>query len=431
MTAMQGVVDMSGAVSATLQSYRAVLLAYQQKVTGDPAALRGAAQALRTDGDQLSACADTIQQGADSLGASWSGTAYNAYHASAGKLEQDIRSAASALRQRADELNRQAAALESARHDMDAIIQWFDNAANQQIAAAANAAAGAVGLFQAAADQLGRQAVELAKQVADLLGKQLVGPETEGLTLFDYSTSGHSYGETFSNGVLLQGGGYYSLGPRLSVKPGYELGSDGTKISGVDLSLLKAGASGSISDGQTTVAGDIDANVGANAAWQHGDLDLGAEAKVHGKLAVTEQGVPVAQDKLEASADAHGHLKIGQHGVSEDVGFGRSAEVTGTYSAEGGGVKFDAMGGVGVGLKDQESLTATYDHGHLKLGVGATVIDGIGAKGSVNLDIDLPKVGGEIADGARSLYNGATSAAQALGESYLRAMRDYPGWSLP
>ena len=49
----------------------------------------------------------------------------------------------------------------------------------------------------------------------------------------------------------------------------------------------------------------------------------------------------------------------------------------------------------------------------------------------MNLDIDLPKVGGEIADGARSLYNGATSAAQALGESYLRAMRDYPGWSLP
>ena len=52
----------------------------------------------------------------------------------------------------------------------------------------------------------------------------------------------------------------------------------------------------------------------------------------------------------------------------------------------------------------------------------------IGHLGTTDMDIYSSV---EIADGARSLYNGATSAAQALGESYLRAMRDYPGWSLP
>lgn len=431
MTTMQGAVDMSGAVSAILQRYRAVLLTYQQQVTGEPGTLRSAAQSLRTDGDQLAASADTVQNGADSLASDWTGTAYQAYDTSARKLADDIRAAATSVRSRADELDSQAAALESARANLEAIIAWFDNAAQQQIAAAANASPAAVGLFQQAADQLGRQAVALAKQVADLLGKELVGPEREGMTLFDYSTSGHSYGQVFSDGILYQGGGYYSLGPRLSVTPGGELGKDGPKISGLDLSLLKAGANGSISDGQTTLAGSADANVGAKAAWQNGDLDLSAEAKAQGKLSVTEKGTPDAKVEGEATADAHGHLKIGQHGVKEDAGFGASADVTGTYTAEGGGVKLDAMGGVGVGLKDQESLTATYDHGHLKLGVGATVIDGIGAKGSINLDIDVPKVGGEIADGARWLYDGASSAATSLGESYLRAMQSYPGLGLP
>lgn len=426
---MTTAVDLSGAVAAILQRYRAVLLTYQQQVTGDPAALRTAAQSLRTDADQLTASADAMQNGADTLASSWTGTAYTAYHGKAGELAQSIRAAAKALQDRADELTTQAAALEKARHDLDAIIQWFDSAANQLITTAAHASPWAVVEFQSAAQQLGERAVALAKQVADLLGKELVGPEQEGFTLFQWATSGHAYGETFTDGLLLQGGGYYQVGPRLSVKPDLEFGEDGTKVSGLELSLLKAGASGSISDGQTTFAGKVDADVDGKAAYQNGDVSLSAEAKVKGEVSATDPG---GSDKVGASADAHGKLTIGKHGVSEDVGFGRSADAQTTATLEGGGFKLDAMGGVGVGLKDQEALTATIDQNwHLKLGGALTVIDGVGAKGSVNLDIDLPKVGNEIADGAKWLYHGAGSVADAMAETYARGMQDNPWMFVP
>jgi WXG100 family type VII secretion target len=426
---MTTAVDLSGAVAAILQKYRTVLTTYQQQVTGDPAALRSASQSLRTDADQLTASADAVQNGADTLASSWTGTAYTAYHGKAGDLAQAIRAAASALRDRADELTTQAAALEKARHDVDAIIQWFDNAANQLISTAAHASPWAVSEFQSAAQQLGEQAVALAKQVADLLGKELVGPEQEGFTLFQWATSGHSYGETFSDGLLMQGGGYYQLGPRLSVKPDLEFGEDGGKVSGLELSLLKAGASGSISDGQTTFAGKVDADVDGKAAYQNGDVSLSAEAKLKGELSATDPG---GSDKVEGSADAHGKVTVGRHGASEDVGFGRSADLETKGTLEGGGFKLDGMGGVGVGLKDQEALTATLDDKwHLKLGASATVIDVVGVKGSVNLDIDLPKVGNEIASGATWLYNGAASAATAFGETYARAVQDNPMMFVP
>ena len=419
--------DASGAVAAILQRYRAVLLGYQHNVTGEPATLRAAAQALSQDAQQLTAHAQSIRRAADSLAAGWTGTAYDAYRSSAHRLADDVDAASRAVRERADRLTAQAGALESARTAMDRIIQWFDGNANALVSSAATANPAAVGLFQEAATRLGEQAVALAKQVADQLGKALLGPDPKGITLFDASLHGFTYGQTFSNGVLLQGGAHYSLGPHVELTPDYERDAKGTKIGGIDLNLLRAGANGSMSDGRTTVAGNAEANADLKATWDHGDIDLLGTAGAKGQLSVTDKdGAFSTKDQLEAQADATAHLKIGEHGVQESAELGASATVSRTYSVEGGGFKFDGMAGVGVGLHDQEAVTAGYENGHLKLGVGATVIDGVGLKGSVNLDVDLPKVGGEIADGARSLYHGAASAAQSVAESYSKALESNP-----
>ena len=114
------------------------------------------------------------------------------------------------------------------------------------------------------------------------------------------------------------------------------------------------------------------------------------------------------------------------------VQLGRSADLETKGTLEGGGFKLDGMGGVGVGLKDQEAFTATLDENwHLKLGGAVTAVDVVGVKGSLNLDIDLPKVGNEIASGASWLYNGAASAATAFGETYARAVQDNPMMFVP
>lgn len=424
------VIDASGAVAATLASYRDVLVAYQRKVTGDPAALLNAAQALRADADQLAATAGTLTQAADALGTSWTGDAYNAYHGAAGKLGDDVQAAARALRARADALTAQATALQRARADLDAIIQWYDTASSEQTAASTHASVAAVTLFIRSADQLGRQAVQLAKQVADTLGKQLLGPEERNLVLWEFSADGHGYGTTFGNGVLSTSGGYYAVGPQLSVPPSYERNAKGVTGKGIGLSLLKAGASGTISDGNTTLGATIDANLEGKAGWRNGDLYLSGEAKAAGQLSRTDHGPLSDAWTLNGTADAHANLRAGLHGVSEDIGFGHSIDVSRTYTVEDSGVRFDATGGIGVGFQNGESFTAVYDQGHIKLGIGATVIDGIGVKGSVNLDIDVPKVQSEIASGTSWLFNGAAAAAHSVGEAYDEALRNYSAWSL-
>lgn len=425
-----GVMDASAAVASTAASYRELLVTYQQQVTGQPATLRTASQPLRSDAQQLTAAADAVAQAADALGSDWSGTAYDAYRRAAAKLADDILDTASVLRFRADELLAQAAALETARGNLDAIIAWFDTAAAVQADAARRASISTVSMFLRAADQLGRQAVQLAKHVIDLLGKQLLGPEDRIILLEDGAWSGHHYSGEFGH-TIKGGGGYYALGPRLYFPAEYERGLKSTTISGLGLSLLKAGASGVVSNGTDTVNASIDVNVEGRAGLENGDVYLFGETRAVGQFTGIEHGVPTHSNTVSGWVDAHANVKAGIHGFSEDVGYGRSIDFTHTVSAAGGGFKFDGTAGVGVGLRDSQALTATYILGHLKLGVGAAVIHGVGPIGSVNLDIDVPTVRGELAEVADSVYDSAASAARSVADSYADALRNLPSWARP
>jgi uncharacterized protein YukE len=201
MTAVQesGVVDMSGVVRSLLRSYQAVVQGYQQMVTGDPDALSSAATAHQDEANTLASASSDLGQRADTLAGSWEGTAYNAYRTASGQLTTQVDGVGAVLRQEAQRLSAASWLLRSGKSEMDDVAERFQQAAQTLIDESRTAAAGAVGAFVDAAQQLGNSAVSAAKTLADEIGQALAG-------LFGIAGEGSGAGESGEGGEKGEGG---------------------------------------------------------------------------------------------------------------------------------------------------------------------------------------------------------------------------------
>ncbi len=430
------VVDMSGVVSSTLQQYRQVLVQYQQMVTGQPDTLRTAANTTASYAQQLRSLAGAVTSEASRLSSSWSGIASQAYQTAAGKLAGDLGSVAGTLDKEVTQLGADADALVTARGNLDKIIQWFDSNGATLTSSARQAASGSAGSFVTAAQQLGERAVALAKSVASWLGGVLAGPKTTGLTLWDESTRYQVDGQTFfGNGSLLQGNAYFQYGPKLTTSGGLDYdAAKGWSVDGkLNLNLLDTGASAKYTDGFNSLSGDAKLTVGADGKLQisRDGVDASVKAGAEATASITstqQQGAVTTETKVDgkASAAISGKAEIDSSGVELSGKAGVTAEVNGSYSAEAYGIKAGVTGGVSTGAGGEVTGGVTYSNGHLKGDLSAGLTAVVGAKAGVNVDIDVPKVAGEVSSAATSLWNGTVSAVGAIGDSYAKAMAENP-----
>ncbi|HEX5405646.1 MAG TPA: hypothetical protein VFX16_25505 [Pseudonocardiaceae bacterium] len=170
-----GVVDMSGVISSILKSYQDVVTGYQTMVTGDPDSIQATATRHEDQATGLAAASTDLGQRADTLASTWEGSAYNAYRTATGQLTGQVDSIAASIRQEAQRLTAAASLLRAGKSQMDSIVAQFQQAGRTLINESRTAAAGAVGAFVRAAQQLGNSAVSAAKTLVDQVGQTLAG----------------------------------------------------------------------------------------------------------------------------------------------------------------------------------------------------------------------------------------------------------------
>jgi hypothetical protein len=176
MTTMadSGVVDMSGVISAMLQSYQNVVTQYQQMVTGDPGALNTAGTTLQDKATTLASASADLNQRANTLASTWEGDAATAFRTAATGLATQLDTSRATAAQEGQRLVAAAGLLQGAKAQMDGIVNQFQQYSQTLIAESRQAAAGAASQFVQAAQQLGESAVNAAKSLADQVGQALV-----------------------------------------------------------------------------------------------------------------------------------------------------------------------------------------------------------------------------------------------------------------
>ncbi len=426
-------------VAALVASYDTALKKLLQSVTGDPAALRAAAGRCDRWRQSLANYQQSVDNQARQLGSDWSGDAYNAYARAVEQNGEQAESAASKLGYAAGRLGGQATALEDASRFQSAINEYFD--ANARMYMSLAQASGAdQDAIAARVHQVGEDALHRSELNKSQLGRRLAGPESEGLTLFDRSRT-YSTGVNGMIGDLAYGADAQArIGPHVTgnLEGGYQFGEDGQPGSKFlagkfDASLLDGQATAFASDGRTDYQLDGKLKVGADGKLVIGGKDgLSAEADIGGKasLAYTQTDHLGALDltsKTEASAQAGLHAQLGKgddgtYGASANLG--ATAGVTQTESASVGGLKLAVSGGVTTGVGGEAGISGGYDHGHLKFDLNAGATLGEGLKGGVSVDIDVPKVAGEIGDGASYVWHGAQNAASTVSDAVGDALKN-------
>jgi uncharacterized protein YukE len=171
--------------------------------------------------------------------------------------------------------------------------------------------------------------------------------------------------------------------------------------SGADLK----GSIGANSDG-VTLSGDARVNVvDVNGSTQQslggvvnntvsGDAYLGADAQ--GKVSAT----------LDHGVIAQGSAFAGVQGTVQD-----------SVSAGGFTLNGSLTGQAGAGAAGDAHMT--YDNGHFSVGLNGSAALGLGGGAGVNLDVDVPKVEGEIGSAATWVGNTVSSAASSLGQTMM------------
>ncbi len=193
-----GTVDLSGVVGSILRKYQGVLANCQQVVTGDPGALTNAATSASDQANNLAAVAGTVQQQAQSLGAQWEGTAFDAFSGSTGNLATELDAVRDTLVQEARRLTSAATALTNSKSAMDSVLSQFTSAANQLLAESSAASPAAVNAFINAAEQLGQSAVSAATSIIEQLGSTLA-------SIFGLSSESAGEGEKGEKGEAGEG----------------------------------------------------------------------------------------------------------------------------------------------------------------------------------------------------------------------------------
>jgi WXG100 family type VII secretion target len=448
-------VDASGVVSSVLSSYRQVLVEYQRRVTGDPAALNAASQRCGTQASTVTGKATEISQSAKELHADWDGDAYTAYATAAAKLAEDLNEHATKLADQAKRLATAAQFLHSARAAVDSVLAQFDQYGAQLTSQAKAADANAVGAFISAARQLGEQAVAAAKQVSGELSEALAQLfPAEGVGRLEHELGKWGTGALhWLNGEPLDGrkrprtvpswfgnSGWKKLtangleGTRAPKKADTPFGrpepeglkdklTKSTEITYAKMQHEQDGLDPEY-DGKITSQGwDAKASGHAELAALHGE--------VQGKQ---EWGVAEASAKGTAFAggEVSGSAQLGAHGlgVHGDVFVG--GKVEGEVAADVAGVGVGANGTLQYGLGAQLDGQAVYDAGHVKVNFKAGVALGLGAGVGAKIDIDLPKLGHTITEygGAAvdAVGSTASQAADAVGHAWDDAANYVGSW---
>lgn len=424
-------------VEALVSSYESALGAILRTVTGDPAALRAAAGRCGQWSRRLTDYQQAVEAQAQRLSADWEGDAYQAYAGAARQHAAQAQAAGSTLSYEQGRLEGQAGALETATGTQNQINDWFGSNGRMYVSLAQASGADQAAIA-ARVHEIGERALQMSEQNKSQLGRLLAGPESEGLTLFDRSRT-YTWGTSGSaNGMMYGLDGEARVGPHVTgnLELGRTAGNYG--LTGkFDASLLDAQGTGFLTDGQTDLRTDAKLKVGADGKLVIGgkdgfaaDLNAGAKASI--AVSRTDHlGALDVTSKTEASADAGLHANLGKDEQTGEYGahasLGATAGVTQTESASIGGVKLSVSGGVTTGAGGEGGISGGYDNGHLKFSLDAGATLGEGLKGGVAVDIDVPKVAGEISDGATYVWHGAQQAAAGVGDAVGGAWRSMFG----
>ncbi|MFI5609766.1 WXG100 family type VII secretion target [Amycolatopsis sp. NPDC051903] len=448
-------VDASGVVSSVLSSYRQVLVEYQRRVTGDPAALTSAAQRCSTQASAVTGKATEIAQAAQELHAGWDGAAYVAYAEAARKVADELTGHATKLGDLARRLTSAAQLLQWARTALDSLLAQYDQYGAQLTSQARAADPNAVGAFISAARQLGEQAVAMAKQVADELSEaleQLFPPEGVGRLEHELGKWGGG-ALHWLNGEPLDGR------KRPRTVPSWFGNSGWQKLTWNGLQGTRAPKKTDTPFGQPepeSVKDKAFRNTEITyAKWQHEQDGFSpeydakitsegwdAKASGHAELAALhedvdrklEYGVAGAEAKgtVFAGGEVSGSAQLGEHGLGLHGNAFVGGKVEGEVSADVAGVGVGANGSLQYGLGAQLDGQAVYDAGHLKVTFKAGVALGLGAGVGAKIDVDLPKLGHTISEyggaAADAVSSAAGQAADYVGQTWADAVHSVGSW---
>ncbi|AHH99416.1 WXG100 family type VII secretion target [Kutzneria albida] len=472
-------IDLSGLVGSVLQSYLGVVDKCRQLVTGDPAALRAAAQRHADQAARLTSVGGQFTSCDAKLAPIWQGSAHEAFHGSAVKLSADLNEVAAQLRTESQRLAMAGAAISVTMSTMDNVRAQFVHYAQDLINQARTASASQVGAFLSAAKQLGESAVSAARTVEERLAsalRQLFGlsgvesPEHEGpgTVKIDFEQLKRGpltwIGDEILNGrkrprsvpSAFANSGWYKLGadgltgtraPRKDDTPfgAAELpehASTGRKLwHETNVSLWKlseehsvlgdASWGGKLESHGEHASGDLHLYAGPRATVEAGVGIHSRQFRVDGSLKATlldagASGV-LADGPVTARGDvggfvggqANAHLDAGLHGVAAHVDAFAGAKLTGAAAVDVAGIGVGAKGELEVGLGAQLDGQATWDNGHVKVNFKVGAALGVGAGFGADIDVDVPKVWHTAQhyghDAIESVEHTASAAASAVG----------------
>ncbi|MFF0148135.1 hypothetical protein ATK36_1496 [Amycolatopsis sulphurea] len=448
-------VDASGVVSAVLSNYRHVLVEYQRRVTGDPAALVAASNRCATNATTVTTKATEIADAASALHADWYGAAYEAYAAVTRDSAHELREDGTKLAEQGKRLSSASQLLQSARAAVDSVLAQVDQYAAQLTSQARAADPNAVGAFISAARSLGEQAVGAAKQVADELSEAIAQLfPGEGAGRLEYELGKKGAGPLhWLNGEPLDGRKRPRSAPSWFGNSGWKKltwnGLEGTRApkkadtpfgrpepEGVRDKLARNTeiTYAKLQHDQDGFSPEYDGKI-TSSGWDgkvSGHTELAAVHKeLEGKAAygVAEAG---AKGTLFAGGEASGSLQGGAHGFGLHGNVFVGGKLEGEVAADVAGIGVGANGTLQYGLGAQLDGQAVYDAGHIKVNFKAGVAVGLGAGVGANIDIDLPKLGHTIGEygGAAvdAVGDAAGQAADAVGQAWDGAVQYVGSW---
>ncbi|MHA3703200.1 WXG100 family type VII secretion target [Jatrophihabitans sp. YIM 134969] len=479
--ATSGTVDCSGLVGGILQRFRAVGTRIAEEVEGDPGTVRAASQKQQQQSQGLSQLSQQARRRSTTLASSWEGGAYDAYAAKMGRTCDQLDQTAQKLALQSQKLEMAADALESATQQMTAVLADFDGKANHLIALAHTSAPGAVNAFVQAANTLGHSLVDAGEKVRDNLSRSLdviagndptkpEGNDHGSKTKLDSNLQKWlGQQDWFTKWYARHGAGTDPTKPQFGAldhlntdlldelmgkKPdpttalgkawektnvtAWKWDNDGKPLwewgvgdKGTLRTDLPGGGAAGLSGGYFAgpqVTADAKAGLEGNQAY----LEANAKATVldaKGNAYVT-YGPATAQaaGEVYVGANADANLKVGLDGASAHAGAFAGGKAEASVAGDVGGIGAGVSGSVRYGVGAELDAKATWEHGHIQIGLQAGAAVGLGGSIGGSVGVDLPKVwetyehydpvGAQaLRDGAAWVGNTAHEASDAVGNA--------------
>ncbi len=223
-----------------------------------------------------------------------------------------------------------------------------------------------------------------------------------------------------SGDQTIYNGADHGLGYEAKDSGKVDLGGYGTLSGKADFDAgpqLTDNASLNIHGGQLQASGDLKGTLlDATASGTYKDGILGADGKVDGFV----------------GGDLSGHLTGGINGGELHVNAFAGAQVSGSASADVGGLGVGVNGSLQAGIGAQLDGQATWNNGDVKVNFRAGAALGLGASVGGNVEVNLPKMWDNVQQYGNSVVNSvsnaANSAADAIGRAANNAGGYWGGW---